>query len=87
MAIVKIISWNFNGLHSPIKRMKVLHHLKYLRADTALLQESHLPETAFHHLKKLWVGEVVGSSVLSQGGYPHIAPQELAMYCPVSCQR
>lgn len=42
--------------------MRVLRHLKRLRADIALLQETHLSEQDFHRMRWLWVGEVRGSS-------------------------
>lgn len=42
--------------------MKVLRHLKRLKADVALLQESHLEESDFFRMQKLWVGEVLGSA-------------------------
>lgn len=59
---MKIISWNVKGLHSLHKRMAILHHLKRLKADVALLQESHLTEADFPRMCKLWVGQVYGSA-------------------------
>lgn len=41
--------------------MKILRHLKRLKTDIALLQESHLPASDFHRMQKLWVGTVLGS--------------------------
>lgn len=40
--------------------MKVLRHLKHLKAHVALLQETHLREEDFPCMRKLWVEEVVG---------------------------
>lgn len=65
MADMKVISWNVKGLCSPMKCMKVLHHLKRLRADIALLQETYLAEADFFWPKKLWVEEVVGYPAVS----------------------
>ncbi len=36
-----VISWNVNGLNSPVKRTKCLDYLHRKRADIALIQESH----------------------------------------------
>lgn len=37
-----ICSWNVNGIKEPVKRGKVLAHLKSLQADIMFLQETHL---------------------------------------------
>lgn len=58
---MKSVTWNVQGLRFPQKRMKVLRHLKRLWADVALLQELHFREADFPRMKRLWVGEVVGS--------------------------
>lgn len=58
---MKIVSWNVKGLHSPNKRMAVLRHLKRLKADIALLLETHLTASDFVRMRKLWVGQVFGS--------------------------
>lgn len=36
--------------------MKILRHLKRLKTDIALLQETHLLTPDFHRMKKMWVG-------------------------------
>lgn len=46
---------------SPNKRMRIFRHLKTLKTDVALLQETHLKKEDYFRLKKLWVGEVYGS--------------------------
>lgn len=38
--------------------MKVLQHLKHLKADIALLQETHLPAEYFHCMQKLQIGRI-----------------------------
>lgn len=40
----------------------ILRHLKRLKADVALLQETHLDEKDFFRLRFSWVGKVFGSS-------------------------
>uniref|UniRef100_A0A3B3IJ21 exodeoxyribonuclease III n=1 Tax=Oryzias latipes TaxID=8090 RepID=A0A3B3IJ21_ORYLA len=42
MNSLNIVSWNVRGLGSGPKRLKVLSHLDDLKADIALLQETHL---------------------------------------------
>lgn len=42
MANIKIGTLNVGGIHSPIKRKKILLYLKKLQIDVALLQETHL---------------------------------------------
>lgn len=44
----------------------ILRHLKILCTDIALLQETHLPKSDFNRMKKLWVGEVVGSPAVGR---------------------
>lgn len=44
--------------------MVVLRHLKRLKADIALLQETHLTKANFICMRKLWVGQVLGSSAV-----------------------
>lgn len=39
---IGLVSWNVCGLGGPIKRSKVVSHLKGLNADIAFLQETHL---------------------------------------------
>lgn len=66
MSQVQVISWNIKGLRSPTKRMKILRHLKRLKADVALLQETHLEGKDFFRMQKLWVGKVVGSASIKR---------------------
>ena len=39
---IRFTSWNVEGLNSPVKRNKVINHLKSLNTKTAFLQETHL---------------------------------------------
>lgn len=57
----RTVSWNVKGFRSPQKRTMVLRHLKKLKTDIALLQETHLRKEDFEIIRRLWVGEVVGS--------------------------
>lgn len=50
------------GLHSPIKRKKILNQLKRISCQIAFLQETHLSETKHEKLKKLWADRVFYSS-------------------------
>lgn len=61
---MKVVSWNVKGLQSPHKRMAILSHLKRLKTDIALLQETHLPLEDFNCIRKLWVGQVYGSALV-----------------------
>lgn len=48
--------------------MRVLRHLKKLKADIALLQETHMKAEDYFRLKKLWVGEVYGFLAVGKKG-------------------
>lgn len=55
--IVKISSWNVNGLGSYTKRCKVLKYLKQKKVDVMMLQETHLLEKDVNRIKDRWVGQ------------------------------
>lgn len=42
---LRIFSHNIQGLNSPVKRHKIMQQLHTLKADVALLQETHFPAT------------------------------------------
>lgn len=44
--------------------MAVLCHLKHLKADIVILQETHLTTADFSHIRKFWVGQVLGSPAI-----------------------
>lgn len=68
---MKMIFWSLGGLRSPTKQMVILHHLKHLEADIALLQETHLTKADFTRMRKLWVCQVFGSpAVKGKAGVP-----------------
>ena len=54
----RYLSWNVRGLNSPIKRSKVLSHLKRLIADVVFSQEMHLRDKDQVRLKSPWVSDV-----------------------------
>lgn len=54
------------GLNSPIKRNKVLNHLKSLNTRIAFLQETHLTLSDHLKLSRGWVGQLYHSSFSSK---------------------
>lgn len=58
MSGLKLCTWNVKGIHTPMKRRKVLNYLKKEGVQIALLQETHLNDT--EHLK------------LQQGGFNQV---------------
>lgn len=55
-------SWNVKGLNHPVKRSKVLSHLKSLSADVIFLQETHLKPESKDKLRCRWIGSVYQSN-------------------------
>lgn len=51
------VSWNVKGLNHPVKRNKVLAHLKQLRAVVAFLQETHLHDVDLGRLSNRLPGQ------------------------------
>lgn len=62
MASVRLISWNTGGLNGPVKRSRVLTHLKKLKGDIMFIQESHLKVCDQSRLRKPWVSQIFHSS-------------------------
>lgn len=59
---VRLISYNVNGLRSPIKKKKIIRQLKQLGCDIAYIQESHLPDSEHEKLGRTWADKVYFSS-------------------------
>lgn len=55
-------TWNVKGVNEPVKRGKVLSHLKSLKADIIFLQETHLKNKYHNKLRCRWVNQVYHST-------------------------
>lgn len=60
--LLNIVSWNVKGLNHPVKRKKVLTHLKNLGGGIAFVQETHLKNSDNARLKCGWVGQLFHST-------------------------
>lgn len=60
------VSWDIKSMNHPVKRKKVLIHLKNLNADISFLQETHLCIADQHRLKNSWVGQTFHSNFNSE---------------------
>lgn len=58
---VSFISWNVKGLNNLVKRSKVFSHLKSLKPDVILLQETHLNINSQKRLSCKWIGQIYHS--------------------------
>jgi len=63
---IRFVTWNINGMGSPIKKSKIFAHLKRLNTDIAFLQETHLRNQDHLKLKCTWIGEVFHSDFNSK---------------------
>lgn len=63
---LKFVSWNCKGLNSPVKRSRVLHHLKHLQGKIIYLQETHFKPSVSPRIKCGWVGHSYFSSFNSK---------------------
>jgi len=61
MGLLKI-SYNVNGLHSALKRKKILRQLRQSQCQIAFLQKTHLSDVEHEKLKKSWADKVYFSS-------------------------
>ena len=59
---LRFTCWNTGGMNGPIKRGRILSHLKHLKTDIAFLQETHLTVQDQSRLKTHWVGQIFHSS-------------------------
>lgn len=76
---VTFCSWNVNGINEPVKRGKVLAHLKSLQADIIFLQETHLKHDSHSRLRCRWIQQIYhsnfsikarGTAILIRKGVP-----------------
>lgn len=63
--LVKIISFDVNGVLNPIKRSKILSKLKKEKAQIAFLQETHMSQSEHAKLQRLGFRQVFSSSFKS----------------------
>lgn len=59
-------SWNVKGLNNPVKRSKVLCHLKSMNTDIIFLQETHFKNDSHSKLRARWIGQSFHSSFASK---------------------
>lgn len=80
-------SWNIRGANNPVKRGKVLNHLKSLHSDITFLQETHLKNNCHNRLKAKWVKEIYhtsfstkarGAAIIIKKGIPFIHNSTIA---------
>lgn len=57
-----VVTWNVKGLNHPVKRGKVLAHLKMLSSDIIFLQETHLNKNEYIKLRCRWIGQTYHST-------------------------
>ncbi len=55
-SVIKISSWNVNGLGSYVKRQRVLSYLKQRNSYVVMLQEAHLLEKDTVRIHDKWIG-------------------------------
>uniref|UniRef100_A0AAX7U0C5 exodeoxyribonuclease III n=1 Tax=Astatotilapia calliptera TaxID=8154 RepID=A0AAX7U0C5_ASTCA len=54
---LNFVSWNVKGLNHPVKRRKVLSHIKQFKAAVVFLQETHLRDSDNSRLMSRWAGQ------------------------------
>jgi hypothetical protein len=60
----KYISWNIKGANNPVKRKRVLTHVKGLNAN--FLLETHLRTGEHFRMRRDWVGQLFHSNFHSK---------------------
>lgn len=84
---IKYISWNIKGVNNPVKRKRVMTHLKGLNANVAFLQETHLRTGEHFRMRRDWVGQVFhsnfhsksrGAAILVDKSTPFVASEVIA---------
>lgn len=54
---IHFLSWNVEGLNHPVKRQRVLSHIKQLKTDIAFLQETHVRGLDNERILTGWRGQ------------------------------
>ena len=76
---ISFISWNVKGLNILVKWSKIFSHLKSLKPDVILLQETHLNINSQKRLSCKWIGQIYhsrfnykarGTAILIRKGIP-----------------
>lgn len=79
--------WNVKGSNIPVKRGKIMNHLKSLHSDIIFLQETHLKNNSHARLKARWIKDVYyssfsakarGAAILIKKGVPFIHNSTIA---------
>lgn len=63
---INILSWNVNGLNSPVKRTKCLDYLRCKNVHLALIQESHLKAADVHRFQNRYFKVICSSSAANK---------------------
>lgn len=63
---INILSWNVNGLNSPVKRTKCLDYLRSKKVSIALIQESHLKSVDVHRFQNRYFKVISASSAVNK---------------------
>ncbi len=63
---INILSWNINGLNSPVKRTKCLDYLRSKKVSIALIQESHLKSVDVHRFQNRYFKVISASSAVNK---------------------
>lgn len=81
---VRFISWNVKGLNGPVKRTKVFTHLKQLKPDILLLQETHLRVEDHNRLRRNWISQIFHSKFTSRSRGVAILVAKSTQFTPSS---
>lgn len=82
-----MVTWNVKGPNHPVKRGKVLVHLKALSSDIIFLQETHLNKNEYTKLRCRWIGQTYhatcrvrtrGVAILFKKGTPFVHKSTIA---------